>query len=530
MQDNPFSRRQFMGGVVASVSAAALAERVVAQTSSASATGIPTRPLGKTGARVSIIGVGGGHAQRLKDQAEYNRFAHMAVDEGITFFDNAWDYGDGVAEEMMGKALAEEGYRKKVFLMTKDCGRDYKQSMVCLEDSLRRLQTDHIDLWQFHEINYDNDPDWIFERGAIKAAVEARKAGKVRFIGFTGHKDPHIQLKMLAKPFEWDTCMIPINVVDAHFRSFQKSVVPVCLKRGISVIGFKGLGGGAGMLLGKEGLTLEECLRYALSQPVVTQIVGMTRIDQLKKTWRLPGTSSRWRPPRRARCWHGSKKWRVTAGTKGSRRCCCTTAAFTVNSTVSRYNDSEVTRVSPRRKFLSLLVCAFFAGSLAYSQKAPKRQPDVHWEPTTDPVVTAMLKLAGVKKGDTVYDLGCGDGRIVIAAATQFGARGVGIDIDPQRIAESNENAKKAGVTNMVRFEEEDLFEAKISDATVVTLFLWPSVNMKLRPKLLKELKPGTRVVSHSHDMEDWKADKEEVVDGARLFLWTIGKSAPPNP
>jgi ribosomal protein L11 methylase PrmA len=133
-----------------------------------------------------------------------------------------------------------------------------------------------------------------------------------------------------------------------------------------------------------------------------------------------------------------------------------------------------------------------------------------------------MLKLAGVKKGDVVYDLGCGDGRIPIAAARDFGARGVGIDIDPQRIDESNANAKKAGVTNMVTFREEDLFEANVSDATVVTLFLWPSVNMKLRPKLLKELKPGTRVVSHSHDMGDWEPEKRETVEGARLFLWTI--------
>jgi SAM-dependent methyltransferase len=155
-------------------------------------------------------------------------------------------------------------------------------------------------------------------------------------------------------------------------------------------------------------------------------------------------------------------------------------------------------------------VCAFLAGSLAYSQKAPKRPPDVYWEPTTDPVVTAMLKLADVKKGDLVYDLGCGDGRIVIAAAKEFGAHGVGVDIDPQRISESNENAKKAGVTSLVQFREDDLFETKISDATVVTLFLWPSLNLKLRPKLLKD------------DMGDWKAEKEVVVDGARLYLWTI--------
>jgi predicted aldo/keto reductase-like oxidoreductase len=283
MQHKQASRREFIGSAVASVSVAALADQLVAQTSSASATGIPTRPLGRTGERVSIIAVGGGHAQAMADQAVYTRFAHTAVDEGITFFDNAWDYGMGVAETLMGKALADGGYRKKVFLMTKNCGRDYKEAMMSLEDSLRRLQTDHLDLWQHHEINYDNDPDWIFERGAMKAALEARQAGKVRFIGFTGHKDPHIQLTMLAKPFEWDTCMVPINVADAHFRSFQNNVVPVCLKRKIGVIGFKGLGGGAGMLLGKADLTLEECLRYSLSQPVSVQVVGMTSIEQLKQ-------------------------------------------------------------------------------------------------------------------------------------------------------------------------------------------------------------------------------------------------------
>jgi predicted aldo/keto reductase-like oxidoreductase len=165
--------------------------------------------------------------------------------------------------------------------MTKDCGRDYADSMKCLEDSLRRLQTDHLDLWQFHEINYDNDPDWVFEKGAIKAAMEARKAGKVRFIGFTGHKDPHIHLAMAAKPFEWDTSQMPINVMDAHYRSFQKQVVPVFLKRNMGIIGMKGLGGGR--ILGVEGLTAEECLRYCLSLPITTQVLGMTSIEQLKQ-------------------------------------------------------------------------------------------------------------------------------------------------------------------------------------------------------------------------------------------------------
>lgn len=156
------------------------------------------------------------------------------------------------------------------------------------------------------------------------------------------------------------------------------------------------------------------------------------------------------------------------------------------------------------------------------AQKTPKRAPDVHWEPSPDEVVGAMLRLAEVKKNDIVYDLGCGDGRIVIAAARDFGARGVGIDIDPQRIAESLENAGKAGVTRRVRFREDDLFEADVHDATVVTLFLWPSLNLKLRPKLERDLRPGTRIVSYIHDMGDWAPDKQITVNGRPIYLWTV--------
>src|SRR5436190_15796934 len=232
------SRREFLRLAAVAVSASALGEHVLAQTASASATGVPTRVLGRTGVRVSMIGVGGSHAGRIPE-AESARFTHMAVDEGVTFFDNAWDYGGGTAEEIMGKSLAMDGYRKKVFLMTKNCGRDYKDSVKCLEDSLRRLRTDHLDLWQFHEINYDSDPDWVVDRGALKAAIEARKAGKVRFIGFTGHKHPAIHLDMLGKNFEWDTAQMPNNVADAHFRSFQKQVMPVCMKKNVGVLGMK---------------------------------------------------------------------------------------------------------------------------------------------------------------------------------------------------------------------------------------------------------------------------------------------------
>ncbi len=285
MRDEQVSRRDFFRQGVAGLSVAALAEQVIAQTSSASATGLPTRVLGRTGQRVSILCLGGWHIGAVKDENEAIRIMHAAIDEGMTFFDNCWEYHDGWAEEVMGKALAMDGKRKQVFLMTKDCERDYAGSMKNLEDSLRRLRTDYLDLWQFHEIVYDNDPDWVFEKGGIKAATEARKQGKVRYIGFTGHKDPLIHLKMLAKPFDWDAAQMPINVMDAHYRSFQKEVVPECLKKSVGVIGMKGLGGGRrqGRLVAAAGLTPQESYRYCLSLPVASQVVGMISMEQLKQ-------------------------------------------------------------------------------------------------------------------------------------------------------------------------------------------------------------------------------------------------------
>jgi SAM-dependent methyltransferase len=183
------------------------------------------------------------------------------------------------------------------------------------------------------------------------------------------------------------------------------------------------------------------------------------------------------------------------------------------------------------QKTRSYLAAAVLSITLAAAQTPqPKRAPDVPYVPTTDEAVDAMLKLGQVKKTDILYDLGCGDGRIVIAAAKKFGAHGVGIDINPERIAEAKENARKAGVENLVRFEENDLFLADFHEATVVTLFLLPNVNLKLRPKLLQDLKPGTRVVSNTFDMGDWKAEKEATVGSTdeesylshRLYLWTI--------
>jgi SAM-dependent methyltransferase len=183
------------------------------------------------------------------------------------------------------------------------------------------------------------------------------------------------------------------------------------------------------------------------------------------------------------------------------------------------------------RVYIPLIVLAVFSGGMAVAQTAaPRREPDVPYVPTTEAAVQAMLKLGDVKKTDIVYDLGCGDGRIVIAAAKGLGARGVGIDINPVRIGEAKENARKAGVEKLVRFEENDLFEANIHEATVVTIFLLPNINLKLRPKLLQDLKPGTRIVSNTFDMGDWKPDKEAIVPDTeadaylshRLYLWTV--------
>ncbi|MBM3759740.1 MAG: aldo/keto reductase [Acidobacteria bacterium] len=285
MENTSATRRDFLR----TASIAALSEEILAQTTPASATGLPQRMLGRTGLKVSIACLGGWHIGSVKDDNEAVRIMHAAIDEGLTFFDNAWDYHDGHSEEVMGKALAMDKRRDKVFLMTKNCERDYEGSMRDLEQSLKRLKTDHLDLWQFHEMCYDNDPDWVFEKGGLKAALEAKKQGKVRFIGFTGHKHPAIHLKMLGKPHAWDTAQMPINVMDAHYRSFQKEVVPVCLRKNVGVIGMKGLAGGntQGRLIEKLGLTADECYRYCLSLPISAQVMGITSMEQLKADVKL---------------------------------------------------------------------------------------------------------------------------------------------------------------------------------------------------------------------------------------------------
>lgn len=245
--------------------------------------GLPTRPLGKTGVQVSCLCFGGWHiGQPEIPQDEAIRIMHAAIDEGFTFFDNAWDYHEGYSEELMGKALATGGRRDKVFLMTKVCARDAKGMRQQLEDSLRRLQTDHLDLWQFHEVNYDNDPDWLAEGGAVAEALKAQQEGKVRHIGFTGHKS-HLILERMLPLHTWDTCQLPINVLDHFYRSFRHQLLPELQARNIAPIGMKSLGGGnlakGSVFTANNVCTPEEALRYALTQPISSLVVG---IDSMK--------------------------------------------------------------------------------------------------------------------------------------------------------------------------------------------------------------------------------------------------------
>lgn len=242
---------------------------------------LPTRPLGQTGVNVSVLGFGGGHfARKHLSESESVRLVQTAIDSGVSFMDNAWEYHQGESERRMGLAL--QGRRDRVTLMTKVCARDAKTALAQLEDSLRRLQTDVIDVWQFHEINYDNDPDWIFAAGgAIEAAEAARKAGKIRWIGFTGHKSPHILRKMLDQDFAWDTVQMPISVCDPFFRSFITQILPSLVARGIGCIGMKSLGGGAQFL--ESGLTPEQCRSFALNQPISTLVTGIESQENLEQ-------------------------------------------------------------------------------------------------------------------------------------------------------------------------------------------------------------------------------------------------------
>jgi aryl-alcohol dehydrogenase-like predicted oxidoreductase len=246
---------------------------------------IPRRRLGRTGVEVSMIGLGGYHVGIQDSIEESVRIIRSAIDRGISFLDNCWDYNEGQSEERMGRAL-EEGYRGRVFLMTKIDGRTKDAAAEQIDQSLRRLRTEMIDLIQVHEVIRMEDPDRIFgEDGAIRALIEARRAGKVRFIGFTGHKDPSIHLAMLrmaeAHGFTFDAVQMPLNVMDAHYRSFEHEVLPVLTRKDIGVLGMKPMGAGA--ILRTRLVTAPECLRYALSLPTSAVITGcdsMRVLDQ----------------------------------------------------------------------------------------------------------------------------------------------------------------------------------------------------------------------------------------------------------
>jgi len=271
-----------LGSIVALGGTRGLADALEPARSSAAGE-IPKRMLGKTGVQVSALCFGGAHWGRIEDDAEAIRILHEAIDAGVTFLDNAWEYNGGRSEELMGKAL--QGRRQQVFLMTKVCshGRDKRVALQQLDESLRRLKTDYLDLWQIHEVVYLDDPDRHFAPGgAAEALLEAKRQGKVRFVGFTGHKDPKIHLKMLAHDFPFDTCQMPLNVFDGTYRSFEQDVLPVLTQRGIAPIGMKSLSGNAEPV--KQGLvTPEEALRYVLSLPIASLVSGIDSRDVLRQ-------------------------------------------------------------------------------------------------------------------------------------------------------------------------------------------------------------------------------------------------------
>ena len=275
-------RRKFLQTAAATTIMTSLSKKV----SKAAATStVPMRVLGHTGEKISMVGLGGYHIGMQSDEQESIRIIRTALDSGITFLDNCWDYNNGQSEIRMGKAL-RDGYRQKAFLMTKIDGRTKQAAAQQLEESLRRLQTDHIDLLQFHEVIRDTDPDRIFAKGGgMEAVIEAKKQGKVRYIGFTGHKSPEIHLKMLntafAHAFTFDALQMPLNVMDAHYDSFEKKVLPVLLKHNIGVLGMKPMGDK--IILKSKTASPIECLHYAMNLPTSVVITGCDSLQILQQ-------------------------------------------------------------------------------------------------------------------------------------------------------------------------------------------------------------------------------------------------------
>ena len=283
-------RREFISRVAATSAtlSAAGALPVSAQTAlpNAALGTIPKRKFGRHAEEISIIGCGGHHLGNAASVAVATQIAHEAVDSGITFFDNAWEYNNHRSEEWVGQAL--KGIRDRVFLMTKVCthGRSGNLAMQMLEESLKRLQTDHLDLWQIHGVVYDNDPDLAYRKGGVLEALDlAKRQGKVRYVGFTGHKDPRIHKRMLDMGYPFDSVQFPINAFDAQFRSFQDLVLPEAVKRGVAVLGMKPFSGDGGPFHSADvKLTPQDALRYAMSVPgVTTTITGMESLAVLRQ-------------------------------------------------------------------------------------------------------------------------------------------------------------------------------------------------------------------------------------------------------
>ena len=248
---------------------------------------IPLRRFGRHTELVAALGLGGYHIGTIKNQKDAITLVHAAIDEGVTFMDNAWEYHDGRSEEIMGKALA--GRRDRVFLMTKVCthGRGKRVALKQLEESLTRLKTDYLDLWQIHECEYYNDPEHHFAPGGvIEALVEAKEKGLVRYVGFTGHKDPAIHLAMLSRGFSFDSVQMPLNCFDASFKSFEQNVLPVARERGLAVLGMKSMGG-EGDAVKKKVVSPQEALRYAMSLPVTATVSGIDSMRVLKQNLKI---------------------------------------------------------------------------------------------------------------------------------------------------------------------------------------------------------------------------------------------------
>jgi uncharacterized protein len=274
-------RREFLKTAAAST----IVSTVAIKGAFGAADSFPYRNLGRSGEKVSLIGLGGYHIGKQSDEQESIRIIRTALDNGVNFLDNCWDYNGGVSEVRMGKAL-RDGYRQKAFLMTKIDGQTKKAAEQQLDESLRRLQTDHVDLLQFHEVIRETDPARIFgEGGGMEAALAAKKQGKIRYIGFTGHKSPDIHLKMLetgfSHEFTFDAVQMPLNVMDAHYNSFEQKVLPVLVEHKIGVLGMKPMGDA--IILRSEAASPVECLHYAMNLPTSVVITGCDSLAILQQ-------------------------------------------------------------------------------------------------------------------------------------------------------------------------------------------------------------------------------------------------------